>query len=245
MKRFTNPFARLGGKDQTALIFDELAELRRDVERLELDMVEFRGELDSFYRSSRGSQVSFPPPPDPEHLLDLGVNSPASGGGAAAAAAVPRPKPSLVETIPPKVKTALGEWGQTTVAEHPPANFGAAAASRLYVVQEPKIRFKQRGEFRLFTKLFTQSYVDSNSISKHFKNVLCRKQKKTICVSHRRIRHLRFRLRPLFTNLMGGKRNLRLFSLFFTARSDRSAKGDDYPMVFEMDRDDGPPPANF
>ena len=143
MKRFTNPFSRLGGKDQTADILEELAELRRDVERLELDMVEFRGELDSFYKTPGGSQVSIPPPPpNPEHLLDLDASASASG-------AVPRPKP--VEAIPPRVKTAaLGEWAQTTVANHPPANFGAAAASRLHVVPEPKIRFKQRGELLFF-----------------------------------------------------------------------------------------------
>ena len=157
MKRFTNPFSRFGGKDQTALILEDLAELRRDVERLELDMVEFRGELDSFYKTPGGSQVSIPPPlPDPEHLLDLDASASAFDARAAAAAV---PIPKLVEAIPPRVKTGLGEWAQTTIANHPPANFGAAAASRLYVVQEPKVRFKQRGELFVFASAIPKNIL--------------------------------------------------------------------------------------
>ena len=181
MKRFTNPFSRLGGKDQTADILEELAELRRDVERLELDMVEFRGELDSFYKTPGGSQVSIPPPPNPEHLLDLDAS--ASAFDARAAAAVPIPK--LVEAIPPRVKTGLGEWAQTTIANHPPANFGAAAASRLYVVQEPKIRFKQRGELFCLLRRYP------NRTKKHF---LVQKKKKRggLLVKRQLIGHLFF-----------------------------------------------------
>lgn len=139
MKRFVNPFSRFGGgnKDRLTLCLEEVADLRRDVERLELDMIDFRSELDSFYKSTRSSsQVSLPPPPT-QNLVDV----------AEGAAAVPSSGPrALSEAIPPRVKAELGEWAQSTIAANPPANFRAATSTGVVLLPQPRFRFKQRGE---------------------------------------------------------------------------------------------------